>query len=397
MQNWWSFVQRNNMKLKIALFTSIRSDYGLQVPIMNAIKQDTDLELVLLVGGAHFDKELGYSYDLIKKDGFSISEEFKFLSSDKSKYGLANSSATLLNQLVEYFKANPVDFVLLYGDRYELLPLATCCLLLDIPMGHVSGGEITDGVIDNQVRHAVAKMAHLHFPALKEYGENLMRMGEEPWRVFVVGEPGLDFLKDLQYISKDKLYSDLGLDEKLKTILITFHPETISNEVTVEFVEKTILELNKLKDYQILATAANADNYGDQINHQLKSLQNGIERFVFIPNLGQVRYYSLLKYVHCVLGNSSSGIVEVQSFLKPVVNVGKRQSGRIKNPNVIDCISDSKAVIKAFLYSQSDEFAREFQNKENIFGNSDSSKTIVKKIKENLSNPEILRKRTVWK
>jgi GDP/UDP-N,N'-diacetylbacillosamine 2-epimerase (hydrolysing) len=383
------------LKKKIAVFTSIRSEYGLLSPLIKILNDCSTFELHLLVGGAHLLDEFGMTINQIKNDGFPITGVFDFLTREKREDAITQSLSTLQKQIGEYLlKENP-ELMILMGDRFELMPVATACLLYNIPVAHISGGEITEGAQDNQVRHALTKLSHLHFPATEEYAENIIKMGEEKWRICVSGEPGLDLLKTIHYIPKKDLYRELGLDEKQELIICTFHPETISNKISPEFVKEVLEATVSKTHYQVLVTAANFDHGGTAINKALEALSSKYKNIVYVKSLGQLRYYSVLKCAKLMLGNSSSGILEAQSFNLPVVNVGNRQEGRTVNPSVHQVKIDVEDVMSGIEHVTSDSFKQQYFDKPNIFGDGKACERIMKFL-EQVNFSDLIYKRTVF-
>ncbi len=224
----------------IAVFTSIRSEYGLLSPLIRAIDMDENFTLRLLAGGAHLRKEYGETIDQIISDGYKITEKFDFLDTDSSNDFSSRSLGRLQEQIGKYLYFNRPDLLFILGDRYELLPVASSALLYNIPVAHISGGETTEGAIDNQVRHALTKMSHLHFPATETYRQNIIKMGEEPWRICNSGEPGLDEIVSMDFISKEDLFADLGLSVGKTIICCTFHPQTIDNKINAAFIKELL-------------------------------------------------------------------------------------------------------------------------------------------------------------
>lgn len=376
----------------IGIFTSIRSEYGLLSPLIRLINKDFDFNLKLLVGGAHLLPEFGETIYQIKLDGFDIAKTFDFLDRTDSKDFSTKSIGKLQIQIGEYLSKNSFDLLIVLGDRYELIPVVTSALLYQIPIAHISGGETTEGAIDNQIRHAVTKMAHLHFPATEVYRKNIEKMGEESWRICVSGEPGLDEVLNMEYISKSDLFLDLGLDMIKKTICCTFHPQTIDNKITADFVKNCLLSIVKEFNFQILVTAANFDNGGKEINLMLEELSSEFNTIKYVKSLGQKRYYSLLKYSALMLGNSSSGLVEAQSFNLPVVNVGDRQQGRLTNPNVVQSKIEINDVLNSINEALSINFKMKFINKPNIYGNGFACEKIINFIKSKDSSKLFFKK-----
>jgi UDP-hydrolysing UDP-N-acetyl-D-glucosamine 2-epimerase len=269
--------------------------------------------------------------------------------------------------------------------------------LANIPIAHISGGEVTEGVIDNQVRNALTKMAHLHYPALPEYAENIISMGEEEWRVKAAGEPGLDALSTMTYLSREDFYKLYSIDPELGFVISTFHPETIHNSVTVAKLDEIFDSVLAEYSGQILVTSANSDHYGRVINDFLIEKSKTTPRFHFKASLGQVNFYSSLKYADFMLGNSSSGIVESQSFHLPVINVGTRQQGRITNENVVHVVTETNQILKAVKLVLSEDFKNKVSSMTNRYGRGDSARTILKHIADHIDRPNLLLKKGVFK
>lgn len=367
-----------NKKINIAVFTSIRSEYGLLKPVIKRIAADKDMSLQLIVGGAHLNNDYGNTKKEILEDGFSITSEIDFLANIEAPG--TDALSILQKESGRVMQEVKPDIVLILGDRTELIPVCLSALVNNIPIAHISGGEVTEGAVDNQIRNAVSKMAHLHFPATDLYKDNLVKMGEEPWRVIVSGEPGLDEISELPLLDEDKFYSEVGLQRSKRFILATFHPQTIDKEITVDFIKRVFECILSKTDLQILVTASNFDEGGKEINAFLSSYTS--DRVSFVKSLGQLRYYSALKFASVMVGNSSSGIVESQSFNIPVVNVGNRQKGRLANANVINCPIDNDAVLNSVLKADGEEFRSRFSGKPNLYGKGQAAKTIVDSIKE---------------
>lgn len=384
------------MRKSIGAFTSIRSDFGHQLSLLNRIKSDNELELKLLVGGAHLIESLGFTVNSIKESGIEISATFDYLSWKDEKTNISNDMSILLKKFSDYTEKNNLDLMILYGDRYELLPLAYVCLLKNIPIAHLSGGEITEGVIDNQIRHSITKMANLHYPTLDAYKQNIIQMGEEAWRIEQVGEPGLEQLSTFLPLMADEFYQSLSLPVGAKFLLCTFHPETIKNEITVSFLDNLIFELHKYYPGELIFTGANSDEYGNVINQFLKQKAMTTPSVHFYESLGQLRYYSAMTYAEAMLGNSSSGIIEAQSFFLPALNVGKRQEGRLKNLNVVDCEANSAHIKSNLLKVLDPAFKKNLFRFSNIFTKEKSSEKIVTHFKKNLSNKNLLLKKSIF-
>jgi UDP-hydrolysing UDP-N-acetyl-D-glucosamine 2-epimerase len=371
-----------NRKKKIAVFTSTRAEYGSLNFLLKELYKDNTFELELLVGGSHLLEEFGNTIDEILNDGYVIHRKFHFLCSDSEEDNIARSMANLTNQIGKYYIESAPDLILLLGDRFELLPVAIVSLVMNIPIAHVSGGEITEGAIDNQVRNALSKIACLHFVATEDAKFNLIALGENSERICVAGELGLDELGEMELLSQDLIFNELGLEFDKKVILATFHPETINGGITPEFLRELYTRiLEKYPEIQILTTASNFDKGGEEINNLLKKLSLELNRFYYVENLGKKRYYSILKFTRIVLGNSSSGIYEIQSFNIPTIDVGERQKGRLSNPNTLHLMVDIDAILDAMDYCQTSEFSSTFLGKPNVYGGGNTTKKIISFLK----------------
>lgn len=384
-------------KISIAVFTSIRSEYGVLLPLLKRLRNDDRFSLSLLVSGSHLMKEHGETVNEILKDGFKISQKFPFLSTDDSSESNIHAMSLLQSQMCRYLVKSRPDVLLVVGDRFELISVVTTALMLDVPIAHVSGGDVTEGAIDNQIRHAITKLSHVHFTGTVNSRNNVLRMGEENWRVVATGELGIDCIKEVKLKSKASLFRELGLELSKKTVIATFHPETIHQKVNGEFIAALFKELlHVFPDYQWLVTSANFDNGGNEINRALQELSKNSMNIFFVPSLGQVKYYSILHYADFMLGNSSSGIIEAQSFGLAVVNVGDRQKGRERNVNTIDVDINIKKIINACLLAASLEFQSKINHIENIYGDGRASAKIIEYLSK-LDFAKLLSKKSDFK
>lgn len=377
------------MRRKICIFTGTRADYGLLKPLMVEIHKNTGLELQIVASGMHLSPEFGFTYKEIENDGFKINEKVEILLSSDTDTGVVKSTALGMIGYVESLNRLQPDLVVILGDRFEALAFAYASFVLKIPIAHISGGEITEGVIDDSIRHAITKFSHLHFVATDEYRKRVIQMGEEPDRVFNVGEIGLAGLKD-DLLTKDELESSLNFRFGKKNILVTYHPVTL-NKNNDDFKE-ILNALDELKNINIIFTKSNADSGGREINMMIDEFVRTHNNSISFISLGRRQYLSTIKYVDIVLGNSSSGIVEVPSFRKATINIGDRQRGRIKAKSIIDCETKKEDILRAIKQAYSTEFQEVLKTiknpyeKENgleemldIIKNVDLSKSIRKK------------------
>ncbi len=381
-------------KKRICIITGSRGEYGALRWLLKDFAADPTIDLKLVVMGSHWLKEYGYTYREILKDGLRIDARISIPFDTRSPVSLAHAAGTWTAKLSDIFKRLAPDLVLIGGDRYELLSICTACLLLSIPVAHISGGEITTGAIDEQVRHAVTKMSHIHFTGNPLFAKRLRQMGEEPWRVHVTGEPGLDTLRRLPALSKGLLSAQLKLNLSKPTALCTFHPVTLESHSTVAQIREYLRAL-AAADLQYVLTYPNADHGSRQIIALLKSFAKQHPKTVrLVPHLGQHAYLSLMYYVRLMIGNSSSGIWEAPSLDLPVVNIGNRQQGRLRGHNVIDVPCQSRAIRsgiqKALKYRRS--------RPQNPYGDGHSSKRIIagtKNILKRYSKETLLKKKFI--
>jgi len=364
-------------KRKICVVTGTRSEYGIFYPILKKIQSSTKLKLQLIATTAHLSSEFGLTYKQIEKDGFSINEKIDNLLSSDTKSSIAKSTGLATILLSDSFIRLQPDVVLLLGDRYETHAAATTAMLMNIPIAHIHGGEITEGAVDEKIRHSITKMSSLHFTSTNEYRNRVIQMGESPEAVFAVGAPGIDNIVNMKLLSKSEL--ELGWKIKKPTALFTYHSETLSNDGAKGQILK-ILNIIRNIDINVLFTYANSDDGGRAINSEIVNFcSNNSIKYKVVKSLGQLKYLSSMKHVDLLIGNTSSGIIEAASFGRPVVNVGDRQKGRLKGVNVIDCNIGS--LDSSIALAISDKFKKTInKNIINIYGSGSASDIILDKL-----------------
>lgn len=366
---------------KVLVVTGTRAEYGLLYWTMKEIQQDKELQLQLIVTGSHLSKEYGYTVSQIKKDGFKIDEEIDMLIDSSKKSAIVKSMGLEMIQIAQAFDRLKPDILLILGDRYETFVSATCAMMMNIPIAHMNGGESTEGAVDEQIRHAITKMAHIHFTGAEYYKERIIKMGEEPWRVYNVGQPGLENIKRLKLLEKEKLEYELKMKFDKKVFLITYHPVTLDVQNTEKQMNNLLGAISKF-DAKYIFTYPNAD-YGNKIIiDKINEFKQKHDNVYIFHNLGQVKYLSLMKYADVMIGNSSSGIIEAPSFKLPVVNIGDRQKGRLRNKNIIDVDYNEIQIIEGInkaLYDK--KFIDSLNSLENIYGDGNTSKKVVNVLK----------------
>lgn len=322
---------------KICVVTSARSEYGILKRIMEAILRDSELQLQLVATGGHLSPEQGLTYRLIEEDGFTIDKKVEFLLTTEKGVGVAKSAGVCAISMADAFDELKPDIILVLGDRFELMPICTTAMIMGIPIAHISGGDITEGAIDNYVRNAVTMMSAIHFPGTQNSANNVIRMIGTSENVHAVGEPGLENLKESKLMTREELSDNLGIDINKKWVLCTLHSETMESvEQSMIMARKMTDALLQLENAEIILTYANADLGGNTMNLLYEDLGLQHDNVHVYKSLGQLRYNSMMAECWCVVGNSSSGIVEAPFIGKPVVNIGGRQKGRYISQNIIN-------------------------------------------------------------
>ena len=342
---------------KICVVTGTRAEYGLLRPLIKKIDEDLELELQLIVTGMHLSPEFGLTYDEIIKDGFKITEKIEILLSSDTPIGISKSMGLAMISFSEVFERLNPDMIIILGDRYEMLAVASVAMNFRIPISHLHGGETTEGAVDEAIRHSITKMSYLHFTSEEEYRNRVIQLGEDPSRVFNVGNIGEDSIRSLKLKSKEELEKELKIKFEKNVALFTFHPTTLEeNSSKVQF-ENILNDLDNVEDLFIIFTKANADADGRIINKMIDEyiLKNS-EKAIAFTSLGQLRYLSVMKYCDVIVGNSSSGIIEAPMFGKPTVNIGDRQKGRIQKKTIINCKPQKGEVKKAIQNALSEQF-----------------------------------------
>lgn len=369
---------------KICVITATRAEYGLLYPVIEKIQNDSELELDLIVSGTHLSKSHGYTKQEILEDNVPIASELEILLASDTPSSVSKAMALAINGLSDYLKNNRPDFAIILGDRYEMLAFAIALYNENIPIAHLNGGEITEGALDDNYRHCLTKLSYLHFANCEPHRQRIIQMGEEPCRVYNVGDTSLDNIKNIELCSLDELEQDLGIQLKdKKIIVVTFHPVT-TQENNEEQLKELIEAMKTFPDYQYVVTKANADAGGVVINEVWESVQHELPNACVVSSLGMRRFLSLLSYSTMMLGNSSSGIYEAPAFKVPTVNIGDRQKGRLRGETIIDCRGEKDQIISAMELAISEEFQRKVKESHNIFGDGHASEQIVRIIKEYL-------------
>ena len=349
---------------------------------MLMMQADDDIELQIIVTAMHLSPEFGSTWREIEQSGLHINKKIDMLVGSESKSAISKSIGVGLIGFSDALEDLKPDLVLVLGDRFELLSSGIAAMIADIPLAHLHGGEITHGLYDDPIRHSLSKMSLLHFVSTEEYRKRIIQLGEHPDRVFNVGAFGLDEINDCEFETRQNLNSIYNFDFSKKYLLVTFHPESLSDSDPLIQLEQLIEALSNY-EINIVFTMSNADNEGRLINARLREFAaSNVEKYLFIESMGSKNYLSALKYCDCVVGNSSSGLIEAPSFAKPTINIGVRQGGRVKSPSVIDCEADAIEIREAIDVALSEEFLAVCQQRINLYGGPGAAEKTLNIIKK---------------
>ena len=368
---------------KICVITGSRAEYGLLKGLMRLIQQDSDLQLQVIATNMHLSPEFGLTYREIEKDGFSIDKKVQMLLSADTSNATAKSVGLGMIGFADAFEDLKPDLIVVLGDRYEILSAVSTALFYKIPVAHLHGGEITEGAYDDCIRHAITKMSHLHFTSTEAYRKRVIQLGECPERVFNVGAPGVENIKKVPLMSREVLQESMGgFELGAKSLLVTFHPVTLEDATAAEQCGILLECLDKFPEYKVVFTLPNSDTDGRVIIQMISDyVAKNSKRCVAYPSLGLTRYLSVLKYVTAVVGNSSSGIIEVPSFGKPTLNIGDRQKGRIAADSVLNCPATREGIAAGLERILSANFIQKANSVVNPYDGGESSEKIFKILK----------------
>ena len=367
---------------KICVITTNRAEYGLLYWLMKGIQADPFFQLQVVVTGAHLSPEFGSTIDRIREDGFKVDRSFDLeLFGDKVP-DITHSLALAIEGFTSAFQTLRPDMIVLLGDRFEILGAATAALIANIPVAHLHGGELSEGAIDDAIRHAVTKMSHLHFAATETYRKRIIQMGEQPARVFMVGGMGIDNINKIELLPRPELEKAIGFTLGDRNLLITYHPETLEPGKAGEQIGDLLRALDRLENTHLLFTMPNADTGHRVIIDRIQAfVLSRSDRAILIPSMGQLNYLSTMKLVDAVVGNSSSGIIEAPSFRIGTINIGKRQDGRIRAGSIIDCGTTEAEISAAFEKLWSPAFQKKLKTVTNPYGTGGAADKILEVLK----------------
>lgn len=376
---------------KICVVTGSRADYGLLRPLMEGVRASPTLDLQLIVTGMHLSPEFGSTVNLIEKDGFRVDRKVETLLSSDTAAGVTKSMGIGLIGFADIFTELKPDLLLVLGDRFEIFVAATAAMVARIPIAHLHGGELTEGAFDDVMRHSITKLSHLHFVAADEYRKRVIQLGEQPDKVFLTGAIGIDNILSLKLLERGELERELGIKFSLRNLLITFHPVTLEHNASLIQLDELLYALESLSNTSLIFTMPNADNESRGLMKKIQNFCLGHSNAHVFTSLGQLNYLSCIKQMDGVIGNSSSGLIEVPSLNKGTVNIGDRQKGRLKASSVIDCDPNRLSIANAIATLYSDEFQSGLKGVSNPYGGGGASNMIVRILEEQNFN-QLLKK-----
>ena len=374
-----------NSRRKICIVTGSRAEYGLLYVLFKEIRDDEYLHLQIIATGMHLSPEFGLTYRQIEEDGFVIDEKIDMLLSSDNSSAITKSIGIGTIGFADSLMRLTPDILVVLGDRFEILAAAQAATIAGIPIAHIHGGELTEGIFDESIRHSITKMAQWHFVATEEYRKRVVQMGESPNRVFNFGAPGLDSLSNISWLSRIKLETYLNMNFFYPLFLVTYNPVTLDKRSPEIVFNELLAALAEFPDASIVFTYPNADTGGKVLIKCIdKFVAQNPKRIKVFVSLGQQRYLSLMREADVIIGNSSSGIIEAPALKKATVNIGDRQKGRLKASSVIDVVECKNDIVKGISLALSKQFLEQLPATESLYGCGGASEKIVAKLKDTL-------------
>lgn len=380
------------IKKRVGIITGTRAEYGLLKPLIDLVKKDYDMKLI--VTGMHLSPEFGLTYKLIEEDGIKIDEKVEILLSSDTSIGTSKSMGLAMISFSEVYERLDLDCIIVLGDRYEIFAAVIAATMAQVPVVHLHGGETTEGAYDEAIRHSITKMSHLHFTSTDEYRNRVIQLGENPSTVFNSGAIGIDNIMNLKLLTKEKLEESINFKLEKPFGLVTFHPVTLETNNSEEQVKNLLKALDRFKDMKFIITKANSDNDGRIINKLLEEYEKeNSDRIILFTSMGQLRYLSAMKYCSMVIGNSSSGIIEAPSFKVPTINIGDRQRGRIQAESTINCEPTEKAITNAIKIAKERYDCNFYRHLKNPYGDGIAANRIFDEFNKFISKPINIKKK----
>jgi GDP/UDP-N,N'-diacetylbacillosamine 2-epimerase (hydrolysing) len=363
--------------LKIAVLTSSRADYSILSPLLSKLKKDKFFDLNIIAFGSHLSVKHGETINLIRKDGFKVTHSFNTNSISDTPSAISKSIAKTILNFTRIWETYKFDLVIAIGDRYEMFAACTSIIPFNIPIAHIHGGETTKGAFDDCFRHSITQMSNIHFTATEKYKNRVIELKGDKKNVHNVGALSIDNLKSLKLYTKKEFKKIFNIDISIPSILITFQPETVNFQLNKQYIKSIIDALKEIKEFQLIITMPNADTMGNYVRKELEKFIQNTKNAVKIESFGTIGYLTCMKYCSMLLGNTSSGFIEASFFPKYVINLGKRQQGRIITSNINTIKISKNGILKA---------VRDFKNFKDqqyngIYGNGQAAKDIISILK----------------
>lgn len=372
--------------MKICIVTTGRSDFGLLKNLILQLKKNY-FKVKVIAGGTHYLKKFGNTFTEIEDSGIKIDRKISSKINSDNEKNISHIISKHITSAEKIFKELNPDLLIILGDRYEILAVTIAAHISRIPIAHIHGGELTSGIVDDAFRHSITKMAHIHFAASKIYRNRIIQLGESPKNVFSVGGLGVDNIKNTKLLSRKRIQEVLKVKFNKKNLIVSFHPETLKKNKAEEQINELLSALIKLNNTTIIFTSPGLDLENKIVTKKIKIFIKKTKNAYYFPSLGQINYFSILNYVDAIIGNSSSGILEMPTFKKATINIGDRQSGRLKSKSIIDCKIKKKEILNSLKIIYSEKFKKQIKNSKNPYGPFGASIKIVKILKKvNLKN-----------
>jgi len=375
----------NKKRKKVLIVTGSRSEYDLLKPLILEFKQNKNFKTKVVVTGSHLSKKYGYTYKKILKDKIKIDKKINLNIKSDNKIDLIKHFAIGLKKFYSHLKYIRPDLVIVLGDRYEIFSFVVSCYILNIPVAHIHGGELTQGSIDEGFRHSITKMSQLHLVSHQEYKKRVIQMGENPKNVFCIGSLGVQNIVNTKILKKKQLEKKININLAGNILMVSYHPETILQNSTTSQFKELLQAIKYFKNIKFIFTSPNADPGNNKIITMIKKFVKKNANAFYIPSFGQSLFFSCINYSDGMIGNSSSGIIEVPAFRKGTINIGKRQGGRIKSTSIIDTSCARKKIILSIKKLYSKKFQKKLKTINNPFYKKNTTKTIVSVVKKKLT------------
>lgn len=373
---------------RLVVVTSTRAEYGLLSPIIKKLNGFDDIEVKVVVTGSHLSSEFGMTVREIENDGVEIDKRIEILLSSDTHVSVSKAMGLALISFSEYFDSLNPNAIMILGDRFESLAIGIAAMNARIPIIHLHGGEATEGLIDEAVRNSLTKLSYLHFTSTESYRDRVIQMGEDPLRVFNVGAVGVENVLKMEIMNKDDIKEYYG-DNFNKLAVLTFHPVTLEDKTAERQILELLEAIVKYKDIMFICTKANADMNGRIINQHIEKYGSRYSNVKLYDSLGMKKYLSLVKYAEFVIGNSSSGIIEVPSFKIPTINIGDRQKGRIQAQSIINCSPKKEDIVRAIELAMSEKFRKSLEFMKNPYENGCTTDKIAMITRDYLINNKL--------